>query len=116
MHRSHTRHFLEFAKHTWTEEREGKAQALVLFDRERDNLHSAMRWSLDTGSDLALPMATALWRYWLVRGDRRQGLEWLEQALSIPAAHRGRLARSRRAGAALLARLLGDFPSRAPRA
>ena len=64
---------------------------------------------LRTGSDLALPLAPRLWRYWLIRGYRRQGLDWLEQALAcrrLPP-----LADSRRAlsGAALLARLMGDF-------
>jgi len=114
LHRSHTRHFLEFAQHTWTEERAGKAQALVLFDRERDNLHAAMQWTLEAGSDLALPMAAALWRYWLVRGDRRQGLEWLEQALRMPGGAPGPSRTIALAGAALLARLLGDFTRAEP--
>ena len=108
------RHFLEFAQHTWTEERAGKAQALVLFDRERDNLHAAMQWTLEAGSDLALPMAAALWRYWLVRGDRRQGLEWLEQALRMPGGAPGPSRTIALAGAALLARLLGDFTRAEP--
>ena len=51
-----------------------------LLDRERDNMHAAMRWALAAGSDLAVPLAAALWRYWLIRGHRRQGLDWLEQA------------------------------------
>jgi predicted ATPase/DNA-binding SARP family transcriptional activator len=109
LHRSHALHFLEFAEHTWTEDRERKVHALELFDQERDNLHSAMRWTLDSGSNLAVPMAAALWRYWLVRGYRRQGLEWLEQALRLPAGAPGPPRAIALAGAALLARLLGDL-------
>jgi predicted ATPase len=109
LRRAHASYFLDFAEHTWTEELGGKAQALALFDRERDNLSSAMRWALDVRSDMALPMAAALWRYWLVRGDRRQGLEWLERALGLPTTGAGQPRAIALAGAALLARLLGDF-------
>jgi predicted ATPase/DNA-binding SARP family transcriptional activator len=107
--RSHAEYFLEVAEHARTEGREGKAEALDLLDAERENLHSAMRWTLAGGSDLAVPLAARLWRYWLVRGQRRQGLEWLEQALSLPAAAPGPPRSMALAGAALFARLLGDF-------
>ena len=80
----------------------GKRDALELLDRERDNLHAAMRWTLAAGSDLAVPLAAALWRYWLIRGHRRQGLEWLEQALALPGRRAVAAARRRsgRSGAA----------------
>ena len=107
--RTHATYFLDFAERTWTEELAGKAHALALFDQERDNLSSAMRWALDARSDMALPMAAALWRYWVVRGDRRQGLEWLAQALGLPRTGAVRPRAVALAGAALLARLLGDF-------
>ncbi len=106
--RSHAEYFLDVAEHARTEGREGKAEALDLLDAERENLHSAMRWTLAAGSDLAVPLAAWLWRYWLVRGHRRQGLEWLEQALSLPTAVPGPLRSMALAGAALFARLLGD--------
>jgi predicted ATPase/DNA-binding SARP family transcriptional activator len=108
LHRSHAEHFLGVAAHARTEDPAGKLEALELLDRERDNMHAAMRWTLATSSDLAVPLAAALWRYWLIRGYRRQGLDWLEQALTLPS----RAAPPRAvalAGAALLARLLGDF-------
>jgi predicted ATPase/DNA-binding SARP family transcriptional activator len=107
--RSHAEHFLEVAEHARTEGREGKAEALDLLDAERENLHAAMRWTLADGSDLAVPLAAWLWRYWLVRGQRRQGLEWLEQALSLPTAVPGPPRSMALAGAALFARLLGEF-------
>jgi predicted ATPase/DNA-binding SARP family transcriptional activator len=109
LHRAHAEHYLELARTSWTEERQGKREALALFDLERDNLHAALRWTLDAGSPLAVPMAAALWRYWLVRGYHRQGLEWLELALDHPGAAPGPPRAVALAGAALLARLLGDL-------
>jgi non-specific serine/threonine protein kinase len=86
-----------------------KRDALELLDRERDNMHVAMRWTLAASSDLAVPLAAALWRYWLIRGNRRQGLEWLEQALALPSGAPSLPRAIALAGAALLARLVGEF-------
>jgi predicted ATPase/DNA-binding SARP family transcriptional activator len=108
--RSHAEHFLEIARHARTEDPVGKVEALEILDRERDNLHVAMQWTLNTSSALAVPMAATLWRYWLIRGFRRQGLEWLEQALALRPGEPGPPRAIALAGAALLARLLGDFP------
>ncbi len=77
-------------------------------------MHAAMRWALAAGSDLAVPLAAALWRYWLIRGHRRQGLDWLEQALALPAGAPSPPRAVALAGAALLARLLGDFTRAEP--
>ena len=114
LHRSHAEHFLELAQHARTEDPVGKREALELLDRERDNMHAAMRWALAAGSDLAVPLAAALWRYWLIRGHRRQGLDWLEQALALPAGTPSPPRAIALAGAALLARLLGDFTRAEP--
>ena len=110
LHRSHAEHFLELAEHARTE----GPVALEILDRERDNMHAAMRWTLAAGSDLAVPLAAALWRYWLIRGYRRQGLDWLEQALSLPTSASSPTRAIALAGAALLARLLGDFSRAEP--
>lgn len=80
-----------------------------MLDRERDNLHAAMSWAVAAGSDLAVPLAAELWRYWLIRGHRRDGLAWLEQALSLPQGAPSPARAVALAGAALLARLVGDF-------
>lgn len=114
LHLSHAEYFLDVARRARTEDTVGKSEALDLLDRERDNLHEAMRWTLALRSDLAVPMAAALWRYWLVRGYRRQGLEWLEQALELPAGAPAPARSVALAGAALLARLLGDFTRAEP--
>jgi predicted ATPase/DNA-binding SARP family transcriptional activator len=109
LHRSHAVYFLEIAEHARTEEVVGKSAALETLDRERVNMDAAMRWTLAAGSALAVPLAAARWRYWLIRGYRRQGLEWLEQALTLPTSAPSPPRAIALAGAALLARLLGDF-------
>ena len=50
-------------------------------DAERDNIRTALDWSLRTGrSGLALELAAALERYWWGRAPA-EGLSWLERAL-----------------------------------
>jgi predicted ATPase/DNA-binding SARP family transcriptional activator len=109
LRRSHAEHFLAMARQTPVEGGAGKLGALAELDLERDNLQAAMRWAVATRNDLALPLAATLWRYWLIRGDRRQGLAWLEQALGLPHPAQSTARSVALAGAALLARLLGDF-------
>ena len=46
-----------------------------------DDLRSALRSGLRDQPDAALRIATALWRFWLVRGYRAEGARWLEAAL-----------------------------------
>jgi predicted ATPase len=116
LHHSHAAHFLDIAKHAWTEGATAKPEALETLDRERDNTHAAMRWALATRSDLATPLAATLWRYWLIRGYRRQGLDWLEHALSMPNSAPSPTRAIALAGAALFARLLEDFPRAESRA
>ena len=113
LRRAHAKHYLRLAEetrpdlahNTW----ERGKQTLVLLDAERDNLHAALQWALETESELALELAVALRWYWNLRGYRRQGADWLVRALALP--HRGepRLRAEALAGAALLARLSGDF-------
>jgi predicted ATPase/DNA-binding SARP family transcriptional activator len=109
LHRSHAEHYLEIAAGARTRDPVGKLEALEILDRERENLHAALRWTLATGSELAVPLAAALWHYWLIRGYRRQGLEWLERALALPTDAPSPARAVALSGAALLARLLGDF-------
>jgi predicted ATPase/DNA-binding SARP family transcriptional activator len=95
---------------------ERQERALAVLDAEQDNIHAALDWALDAGSDLALPFAVSLRWYWNLRGYRRQGVERLERALAL----RNRGSPLRRAeahaAAALLARLAGDFARAGPHA
>jgi predicted ATPase len=50
-------------------------------EAERDNFRAALGWAFDGGrEELGLEIATALGRFWWVRGPA-EGLAWLEQAL-----------------------------------
>jgi predicted ATPase/DNA-binding CsgD family transcriptional regulator len=47
------------------------------------NLRAALRWSLDHGeAEAALRLCNGLWRFWLVRGQVREGRQWLDRALA----------------------------------
>jgi predicted ATPase/DNA-binding SARP family transcriptional activator len=113
LRRRHAEHFLEVAQRSrpdyvrfdWRRQREG----LALLDTERDNLHAAMRWTLERRDELALPLAAALRHYWLPRGYSRQGLQWLEAALALPSETPAAVRAEALAGAALLGRLAGDL-------
>lgn len=109
LHRLHAEHFLELVERAPIDDPMLKEAGLAIRDQERDNLDAAMRWTIRAGNALAVRLAAALWRYWLIRGHRRQGLEWLEQALTVSAGEPSPPNADALAGAALLARLLGEF-------
>jgi predicted ATPase/class 3 adenylate cyclase len=50
-------------------------------DAEVDNLHTALEWSQERDNESFLRLASALWRFWSVRGQIAD-LDWLPQALS----------------------------------
>lgn len=114
LRRAHAEHFIDLANRTRTADPVGTPDELEELDRERDDLHAAMRWTLEASSELAVPMAAALWRLWLVRGFRRQGLEWLQAALDLPMNRPTAPRAIALAGAALLARLLGEYSRAEP--
>lgn len=105
--RAHAQHFCEVAGSARTDDPARKLEALALLDRERGNLAVAIGWALRSRSDLALPLTVRLRHYWLIRGDLRQGLAWLEEALLLPPVEPSPTRASALSGAALLARLLG---------
>ena len=60
---------------------------LDLIDHERHNLRAAMRWSLNAGEPgYGLRIAAAIWRFWHLRAELREGLAWLDELLAHPAA------------------------------
>lgn len=55
---------------------------LAVAAQEHDNCRSALAWLIaHAESEVAVRMATALWRYWWIRGHWQEGRSWLEQAL-----------------------------------
>jgi non-specific serine/threonine protein kinase len=58
--------------------------SLELLEREHDNLRAALRWSLDGGDPLlGVRLATALGKFWEMRGYLQEARQWLERAVSI---------------------------------
>jgi tetratricopeptide (TPR) repeat protein len=83
-------------------------------ERERDNLHEAIRWSAIHDQERTfLELVGNLWRYWLMRGPIAEGSAWLKQAVEVCEINIGRLEKELIAwvfaGASDLARAQGDF-------
>jgi predicted ATPase/DNA-binding SARP family transcriptional activator len=58
---------------------------LERLDADRGNVRAALAWAVETGAvDLGLRSASALWRYWQLRGAMREGREVLERLLELP--------------------------------
>ncbi|HLJ67820.1 MAG TPA: tetratricopeptide repeat protein [Chloroflexota bacterium] len=51
-------------------------------EREHDNLQAALRWSMPRSGELGLRLASALWRFWSIRGYQAEGRRWLEEAVA----------------------------------
>jgi predicted ATPase/DNA-binding XRE family transcriptional regulator len=94
-------------------------QWLARLDQEYNNLRAALAWSLGRQGDGShLPhalepetgarLATALWRYWYMRGDRTEGRDWLELAVArLP--ERGMIRARLMAAAGNISYLLNDY-------
>ncbi|HEV3473929.1 MAG TPA: tetratricopeptide repeat protein, partial [Actinomycetota bacterium] len=81
----------------------GENQALWLdrTEREHDNIRAALRWAIDHGEgEIALRTGASLWRFWQQRGHLREGRQWLEEILAMPAASDRTAQRGKALGAA----------------
>lgn len=58
---------------------------LVQIDQEQNNLRAVLAWSLSSQGDhmLGLRLAGALGHFWVVREQRTEGRQWLQQALDV---------------------------------
>jgi predicted ATPase/DNA-binding SARP family transcriptional activator len=56
-------------------------------DLERDNLRAALASALADDPQLALRLAVALWRFWLMRGYLAEGYRWLDASLAAAPEH-----------------------------
>jgi tetratricopeptide (TPR) repeat protein len=77
---------------------------------EHDNLRSALTWA--TGADVVsgLRLASACWRFWLIRGYAREGLGWLSAMLAAVPAEQPSVRRAKAlVGAATLAWAMADY-------
>jgi predicted ATPase/transcriptional regulator with XRE-family HTH domain len=56
---------------------------LRILDQEHDNIRAALRWALDHDEcEMALRLASAMGRFWYVRGYLVEGRQWLATALA----------------------------------
>lgn len=67
---------------------------LARLDAEHDNLRAALAHLEREDVNLALRMASALWRFWVVRGHNREGRQRLAALLDLPGAQRGSATRA----------------------
>lgn len=56
---------------------------VAALDAHHDDIRAALRWSLSTEPDRALPLAAALGSFWDRRGHWTEGRRWLEAALAV---------------------------------
>jgi predicted ATPase/DNA-binding SARP family transcriptional activator len=111
-----TRHrdwFLALAEEAETQLK-GAEQAkwLQRLEREHDNLRVALAWSATDalGAQAGLRMASALYRFWHLRGDFNEGRASLGRALEREEAQEATTARAKALnGAGALADLQGDY-------
>jgi predicted ATPase len=78
----HAEYFLALAEEAEVQGEGYGPTWLERLDAERDNFRAALRWSLDAGQPvLALRVANALGRFWVIRAHR-EGYAWLSEALA----------------------------------
>ena len=84
--RAHAGYFLELAEAAEPElRRRDQLRWLARLAAERDNLHAALRWAIDSGeAATALRLAAALGWYWFLTSARAEALDWTGKALALP--------------------------------
>jgi len=83
---AHARAFVDLAERA-EPHLNGAKQATWLrrLDVEDENLRAALAWTLQHGPhELGLRLASALWRFWSLRGYLSEGQQWLDRALDGP--------------------------------
>lgn len=77
----HARWCVQLAESGYDLEAAGQAEIVERFEQEHDNFRAAMQWSFESGDAERLGrIASALWRFWLMRGYLREGESWLLKA------------------------------------
>jgi predicted ATPase/tRNA A-37 threonylcarbamoyl transferase component Bud32 len=84
---------------------------LAVLGAEHANLQAALGRTMQLGdAKRGLSFGASLWRYWLVRGHAREGADWLDQILALPAdAPTDSLRATALTGAGTLAQVLSDL-------
>jgi len=89
----HALFFLKIAEQGESEFTKDQRWGDLLTD-EHDNLRAALRWALRRNrTDIGLLIASALWRFWQVRGHLAEGRTWLTELLAAHPAPDGNRAK-----------------------
>ena len=109
--RAHAEYFLELAERADAAmPGPGDGVELARLELEHDNLRAALAWMFQSGeSARALRLASALWRFWFVRGHFAEGRLWLERALAAQDSPPPTLLAKALGAAARLTGQLGDL-------
>jgi predicted ATPase/class 3 adenylate cyclase len=107
----HARHYMTFAERA---ERElaglDEASWLRSLDAEQGNFRQALTWlGTDSENELRLRLVGVLWHYWLIRGQLREGGDWLESTVAASSGGGGERRANAQYGAAVLASVRGDY-------
>ena len=91
LRRRHARYFVDWAAGAARNLDSRDTQRwLDLIDHEQANIRLALDWTVSEQPDAALRLASAMGRYWLMRGRNVEGIEWLGRVLdaapSMPSA------------------------------
>lgn len=80
--RRHAEHYLRLATQAQPH-LAGAAQDIWMnrLGQEQDNIRAALAWSLAAEPTLALKLAASVGRFWVMRGQLREGHNWLTRAL-----------------------------------
>ena len=76
---------------------------------EHDNIRAALAWSLEHEPELTLRQASSLRLFWEVRGNFREGLQWIEDALPYADGMPPQVRFRGLAGSGAIATRLGDL-------
>jgi predicted ATPase/class 3 adenylate cyclase len=61
---------------------EGRREWAARLDQEQDNVRAVLEWSLARTEPVRpLKIASAIWYYWMLRGQLTEGRRWIERAL-----------------------------------
>ena len=110
LRQSHAEYYLRLAEETEPELTRSPA-AIERIGRDHDNFRAALSWAIETGEpEAGLRLVFALWRFWHQRAHLREGREWADRVLALPAAGSRTWARARGiTGAAGLAYWQNDY-------
>ena len=83
--RRHARHFLALARKAQRALRGAEQEKwLARLEADQENLRTALQWTLENDTDMALRFSSALARYWEVRGCLSEDREFVKNALNCP--------------------------------